>query len=203
MPTGKLVLFDLGGVLVEYDHQKTLAELAAIYKFTFEQVRQLTSGDISRQLGTGELGANAFYQLLVEESGAFSEYARYFEAFTAGMARDQSALAYALSLTHRADVQVGIISNTNEAHAEWLRANLHEFQHFYPVILSNEVGLVKPDPQIYWQALAPYQIEPHQAIFVDDLVENVRGAEAVGMAGIVHENWADSQPQLEQWLAIT
>ena len=49
------------------------------------------------------------------------------------------------------------------------------------VIISAEEGLAKPDPALYRLALARMQVEPEEALFIDDVAENVEGARAVGM----------------------
>ena len=68
-------------------------------------------------------------------------------------------------------------------------------------MMSNEVGLLKPDPAIFETALDLLGVLPQQAIFVDDIAENVEAARELGMAGIVHTTWEETCPQLEAWLA--
>ena len=57
-------------------------------------------------------------------------------------------------------------------------------------MISGEVGLRKPDPEIYRLAAERIGLPPEQIVFVDDLAANVRGAAAVGMVGVHHTDLA-------------
>ena len=70
------------------------------------------------------------------------------------------------------------------------------------VIFSSDVGLLKPDPAIYFRSLSELGVEAGRALFVDDLPENVAGAQAVGMAALLHRDWGKSVPSIEAWLSM-
>lgn len=195
------VIFDLGRVLVYYDHQATLSSLAQVSHLHIDEIAALHNSELGEQMGRGEVNARQMYQLLVKDTASTVSFERFIECYAAGIQRNEEALAYAHALSQRADLRVGVISNTNEAHAAWLHANLPELQHFDHVILSNEVGLIKPDERIYQLALAELGSEAGQCIFIDDLTENVHAAQALGMTGIVHTNWSQTRPEIESWLA--
>jgi HAD superfamily hydrolase (TIGR01509 family) len=74
---------------------------------------------------------------------------------------------------------------------------------FDAVIRSDEVGLRKPEPDIYRLAAARLDLRPEDCVFVDDLLANVEGARAVGMAGVLHKHPDITIPKLEQLLGIT
>jgi epoxide hydrolase-like predicted phosphatase len=57
--------------------------------------------------------------------------------------------------------------------------------HFDSITLSCEEGVMKPDPRIFQVALGRAGVKPEEALFVDDFIENVEGARAVGMS-VVH-----------------
>lgn len=197
------VIFDLGRVLVYYDHQVTLSSLAQISHLTTDEIAALHNSDLGEQMGRGEVDARQMHQIFVKSAESTASFDQYIKHYAAGIKRNEEALAYALSLNERPDLQIGIISNTNEAHAAWLHANLPELQHFDDVILSNEVSLIKPDPRIYQLALERLGADASQCIFVDDLSENVEAAQRLGMSGILHSDWAQTRPMLESWLEAT
>ena len=197
----KTLLFDLGRVLVDYDHQKTLEGLAAVSNMNADELRQLTDGEFGDQLGRGEIGAQDLHRFFMDKAGTTNDFDAYVAGYAAGIQRNEKALAYAASLIERPNVQVGVISNTNEAHAIWLHENLPELTQFAHVILSNEVGLIKPDLCIYQLALDTLEISANCALFVDDLAENIDGAKSLGVAGIVHTDWQLTRPAIEAWLA--
>lgn len=59
---------------------------------------------------------------------------------------------------------------------------------FDAIVLSGEVGVGKPDPRIYLHTARVLGVEPSACVLVDDLAGNVRGAAAVGMAGVHHQD---------------
>ena len=67
-----------------------------------------------------------------------------------------------------------------------------------PTVISGEVGLHKPQPEIYLLACERLGVEPAEAVFVDDLRENCDGAEAVGMTAVLHRDPAETVPELER-----
>ena len=83
----------------------------------------------------------------------------------------------------RARCKTGVISNA------WPNARLAIHEHvndtlFDDLVFSAEVGLAKPDKRIYELALHRLHTPPAEAIFVDDVRENVEAARAIGMIGI-------------------
>lgn len=195
----KAIIFDLGGVLVNYDGYDTFTAVSEMAGISMEEMYRFYQQH-DHAFGTGQLNGPNYYQKLDEAYGLSADYETFVAAFCRNQQRNETALAFARSLQAQPHVRVGIISNTNEVHAGWLRANLPELQAFSSVILSNEVGLLKPDPAIFKQALAQLGILPGQALFVDDAAENVRGGTAVGLAGIHHTSWPKTRRAIEEWL---
>ena len=70
-------------------------------------------------------------------------------------------------------------------------------------MISGDVGLHKPQPEIYMLGAERLGVAAERCVFVDDLRENVEGAEAVGMAGVLHRDSAETIRQLERLLAIS
>ncbi len=193
------VIFDLGGVLVRYDHEATLAAITAVCQSAPNFHTQIPP-DILQQLGAGEINGRQFHHYLVNNLGMTPDYDTFHSAFCRHIQRNEEALAYAAALAQQPAVKVGIVSNTNEAHAAWLHAHLPEFGQFHSVILSNEVGLLKPDPAIYEQALDELGVTGETAVFIDDILENVTGAQAAGLHAIHHQTWPQTRKAIETWL---
>ncbi len=194
------VLFDLGRVLVHYDHQQSVAAVATLAQAPVESVHQLLR-DYTHALGVGDLDAEEFHALFCSHLGVTLPFADFITTFAAGIRRDEAAVAYALSLQQRPATTVAIISNTNAAHVLWLDEHLPELRDFDLVMMSNEVGLLKPDPAIFTTALELLDVLPAQAIFIDDIAENVEAARVLGIAGLVHHDWPETGPALERWLS--
>ncbi len=80
--------------------------------------------------------------------------------------------------------RIGMISNAWPDARRILDERLHISSYFDAVITSAEVGFAKPHPHIYRQALHALDTEAERSVFVDDFVENVEGARALGMRAI-------------------
>jgi 2-haloacid dehalogenase len=75
---------------------------------------------------------------------------------------------------------------TNFSHETWpvARARFDFLGRFEDVVVSGEVGLVKPDPRIYRLAIERCRLDPARTVFVDDLPVNVEAARAEGLHGV-------------------
>ncbi|MEZ4613951.1 MAG: HAD family phosphatase [Caldilineaceae bacterium] len=195
----KAIIFDLGRVLVHYNHQATLSAVADRCDVPTAQVVALMN-ELSTPLGVGALSAEEFYQRLTDELGFREDFPTFIDLYAAGIQRDEDALAYALALQQRSDTTVAIMSNTNAAHVQWLDQHVPELLQFDLVMMSNEVALLKPDAAIFELAMELLSVLPAQCIFIDDSEPNVIAAQALGIQGIVHHDWAVTRPTLEAWL---
>jgi epoxide hydrolase-like predicted phosphatase len=73
---------------------------------------------------------------------------------------------------------------------------------FDEVVISGEVGLHKPEPEIFHMGAERIGVPPEECVFVDDLKENCEGAEAVGMRAILHRGADTTLPELEELLGV-
>jgi putative hydrolase of the HAD superfamily len=73
---------------------------------------------------------------------------------------------------------------------------------FDAVVISGEAGLHKPQPEIFLLAAERLGVAPQDCVFVDDLRENVRGAETVGMMAVLHREPERTVARLEELLGI-
>lgn len=73
---------------------------------------------------------------------------------------------------------------------------------FDDLVISGEVGLRKPEPEIYRLAAERLRLDPAECVFVDDLELNVDGARAVGMTAIHHVAYDDTRRQLETLFGV-
>jgi putative hydrolase of the HAD superfamily len=85
----------------------------------------------------------------------------------------------------RTDLKIGILSNTNHTHFEWLRARIAAFEQLEHVYASHQIGLRKPDRAAYEYVLKQMNVAPERAVFIDDLAVNLDGAREAGML-VIH-----------------
>jgi putative hydrolase of the HAD superfamily len=117
----------------------------------------------------------------------------------AGMSPDEEMLSAVRDL-RRQGVHTGLISNSwsVDHYDRDLLADLFEV-----VVISAEVHLHKPQPEIYLLAAKKLGVEPKACLFVDDLRENCEGAEAVGMTAIRHRDTEGTRERLAELTGIS
>jgi len=91
-----------------------------------------------------------------------------------------------------------LLSNTDVMRFAFIRKKFPEIMIFDEYILSFEVGLMKPDPQIYREALKRAKAEVEECVFIDDMKENVEAASKLGINGILMEPKANLEAILRK-----
>jgi putative hydrolase of the HAD superfamily len=96
-------------------------------------------------------------------------------------------------------VPTGLISNSWGT-GIYERAPLHIFD---ATVISGDVGLHKPEPAIYELGAERIGVPAARCVFVDDLRENVAGAEAVGMTALLHRDTEGTASELRRLFGLT
>ncbi len=96
--------------------------------------------------------------------------------------------------------KIGMLSNAYFGTAK-RKFSPDQLALFDEVIVSAEVGLIKPDPEIYLHAAEKLGVEPTECVYIDDLKPYVEGARAVGMHSFQYESFKQMKNQLEEILA--
>jgi putative hydrolase of the HAD superfamily len=198
-PTHSALLVDFGGVLTTdiwasfgaFCDQRGLDAEAAkqLFRSNPEALAEL------RRLETGESDPEQFEQRFAELLGTEPE--GLVEGLFAGLAPQQEMVA-AVGRARQAGIPTGLVSNSwvMDHYTDEIRAM------FDATVISGEVGLHKPQPEIFRLAARRVGAAPEHCVFVDDLRENCEGAEAVGMTSVLHRDPADTVARLEELLGV-
>ena len=116
----------------------------------------------------------------------------------AGVRPDETMQA-AVRRARAAGVRTGLITNSM-GDTVYDRSTFEEL--FDGVVISGEVGLHKPQPEIFLLGAERAGVEPRDCVFVDDLRQNCEGAEAVGMTAVLHRGADTTLPELERLLGV-
>lgn len=151
-----------------------------------------------RRLERGELTDREFEPLFAARLGIDAGEGLV-ERLFGGIGPDER-MHEAVRAARRAGVRTGLVSNS------WGNGNIYDpavlDELFDAVVISGEVGLHKPQPEIYLMAAERIDVAPGQCVFVDDLRENCAGAEEVGMTAILHRGPDRTVPRLVELLGI-
>ncbi len=151
-----------------------------------------------RRLETGSISEQEFETAFGAKLG-LRNHQRLIESMFAGMTPDEEMLSAVREL-RREGIHTGLISNSWSVD-HYDRGLLAEL--FEEVVISAEVGLHKPQPEIYLLAAERLGVEPGACLFVDDLQENCEGAEAVGMTAIRHRSTEQTRERLAELTGVS
>ena len=150
-----------------------------------------------RAVETGEIDEADFSNRFGELLG-ISDRERLIDRLFAGMGPDEAMLA-AVKGARAQGIRTGLISNSM-GEGRYDRAAFPDL--FDGVVISGEVGLHKPQPEIFRLGCERIGLAPEDCVFVDDLRENCEGAEAVGMTAVLHRGAERTVPELERLLGV-
>jgi epoxide hydrolase-like predicted phosphatase len=105
----------------------------------------------------------------------------------------QPVMFEVLRKARAASIKTGLLSNSWGM--DYPREGWDEL--FDAVVISGEVGMRKPEPEIFLRAAEELGLPPDECVFVDDLTPNVRGGVAVGMVGVHHVDPEQTVAELE------
>jgi putative hydrolase of the HAD superfamily len=194
----RAVFFDLGGVLVRTEYQAPRQHLAERLGMEYDDlVRLVFESETSRKASVGAISEDAHWEAVARRLKRPQEIDAIRTEFFAGDVLDRALVDFIRSL--RTHVKTGVISNAWSGIRAYIVTQKFEdaFDH---LIISAEVGVVKPKAEIYLLALEQLKVSPSEAVFVDDFIENVEGARAVGMSAIHFKEPEQAIAQIQKLL---
>ena len=180
MRTIDVILFDLGGVLVELAGVDQMISWSPGIATHEELWRRWLGSDAVRRFETGAIGRDDFTLAVIDEFGCPVGAEEFLGAFT-WWPRSVYPGAFELLQSLRDRYRLASVSNTNEIH--WDRfSNAWQldaaFHHNFPSYL---VGKLKPDAEYFEHVLAELDVPAQRVLFVDDNAINVEAAATLGM----------------------
>jgi len=155
--------------------------------------------DLLFELELGRLSDEDFERRFCAHLGLAPERAHgLIERLFGGMRPDRD-MEMAVVMAKRQGIRTGLISNS------WGtgRYELDRFPDLFDAwVISGEVGLRKPDPEIYRMGAERVGLPPEELVFVDDLGGNLKPAAELGFATVLHRSAEDTIPQLERLLGV-
>jgi len=191
------LLVDFGGVLTTnvFDAFATYCASEGLAPDAFATLLRTDpeAAGLLRDVETGTLSEDDFEALFAPMLAAEIEPAGLIGRLTASLQPDDAMLD-ALGRIHEAGHTTAIVSNSFGYGAYDGYDLDRRVDH---VVLSGAAGVRKPSRRIYLLAAEIAGAAPERCVFVDDLAQNVSGAERVGMTGVHHTDSAETIRQLE------
>jgi putative hydrolase of the HAD superfamily len=184
------IVFDLGGVILNLDLQRTSDAFRKLGFADFDNVYgQLKQSDVFDRFDKGHISENDFRRALAEhlpETVTAAEIDSAWNAMLLDLPAERIRFLETINKTHR----IFLLSNTNEIHVRAFEAYLQQafgfsnFNHiFEKAYYSCRIGLRKPDREIFDFVLAENNLQPAETLFIDDSPQHVEGARKAGITG--------------------
>jgi putative hydrolase of the HAD superfamily len=179
-------MLDYGGVMVQHQSDKDqakLAQIAGIPKDLFTELYWSERLDYDKDVISGteywqivaQRGGTIFTERIIEELIDLDNYS---------WMQFDSVMWEWIDQLRAAGRRVGLISNMPRDLGEALKSRTQKLSNFDQVTLSYEIHAVKPEPAVYEHCLEGLSTPPEQTLFLDDRIENVQGAELLGIRAI-------------------
>jgi epoxide hydrolase-like predicted phosphatase len=175
-----LLLFDLGGVLVDFSGVREVARFLPVGTSESDIIERLSRCPHSEAFGRGQLSRQDFGERFVRDWEIDLTPERFLEEFRS-WSKCLLPGAVELLASLRPRFRLAALSNSNELHWERNAQDLGVPDLFEVAISSHQVGFTKPDPRIYLATLDRLRVAADRVLFFDDLHQNVIAASALGI----------------------
>jgi HAD superfamily hydrolase (TIGR01509 family) len=183
------------------EYQSPRQKLAERFNMDYDGIdKAVFGGESARRASLGEITEDEHWsEVLKRFKQPASEMQAFRDNFFGGDVIDHNLVEYIRSLHGR--YHIGMISNAWSGLREFL-AKQKLADVFDTVIISAEVGVVKPSARIYEIALKQAKVNADEAVLVDDMSVNIEACEKVGMKGVLFNDPQESLNRLNKLLAI-
>ena len=180
----RAIIWDMGGVILRTNGEESRLELAREFRVSVADLYNLVFNSPSAEKATiGLIPEEEHWRTVATTLGVPENRIQELQdRFWAGDAVDKRLVEYIRGLNK--NFKTGLLSNAWSGARQSLNQRNACDMVFQYSMFSYEVRLKKPDPEIYKRILSFMQVRPEEAIFVDDMPENIEGANSIGMHGI-------------------
>lgn len=176
----QILLFDLGGVLIDLNWVSSARRLFGAEESESELKKRWINLSAVREYESGRADFDQFYKLFIAETSSdicIAEFRREFAGIIGPEKPGCCEMLRTLSNSYR----LAMLSNTNRIHVDMLRKSSELFSLFQDLFFSYELGMAKPDSEIFHEVCRKLGCQAEQVIFFDDSQINVDAASECGM----------------------
>jgi putative hydrolase of the HAD superfamily len=189
-PVVRAVIFDIGRVLVRLDVSRAIADLSGGISLSPDQLWSIIQTDPRwPDWQEGRMSPHDWHRHITKRLGSTLDFAGFCDAWNRTLDPEpiqSNDLFVALAGSKR----LALLSNTDPIHVAHLEATFSFFR-FFPAaarVYSCSVKASKPSPVVFQAALKAIRTKATETVFIDDILEYVEAARALGLEGIHYRN---------------
>lgn len=181
----KNIIFDFGAVLIDWNPRYFYNDVFGDPQKADDFINNICTGTWNAQMDAGRTFADCIRELQAEHP----EYAREISLYYEGWPKMISgAIAEGVEMLTKikqsGQFRLFGLTNWSAETIGYARENFKFLQYFEQIIVSGEEGMIKPEPLIYSRLLQKTGIRACESLFIDDNINNVRAARAMGIASV-------------------
>jgi glucose-1-phosphatase len=183
----KVIVFDLGRVLIDFDHKIAAEKIAALTSRSTQQIFELFfNSPLIQSFEEGVISPEDFFAKVSQMLGlkiGFEEFLPIWNQIFFLSA--QNIAVYELGKKLKSRYRVVLLSNINTLHFNYLKEKFPVFDIFHDIFLSCEMGCIKPNPEIYRKVVSALEVLPEEIFYTDDRQELIDSANGLGIRSFV------------------
>lgn len=198
-PPVRAVVFDMGGVLTIDPFEGMIDYARELGVPPTRIVDAVRSSPRFKAVETGESTMRDFLKWLCidieQEHGVRVDIRRLAECLASGQ-KVRPEMLELVSDLHASGLRLAVLTNNAREARSWWESGVFPLEVFETVFDSSELGVRKPDPEIYHLVSVRLNLYREQVVFIDDTEENVNGALKAGMRGLLFRDPAQCRHEL-------
>ncbi|MEX0909851.1 MAG: HAD family phosphatase [Candidatus Paceibacterota bacterium] len=175
------ILFDIGGVLT-FLPQFDFLEVDKKFALTPGQTEQIFHDCFRVQTDNKEIDLEAYFNANHSQHLHYKEYQKMLKEIYGGEKLNNELVDWIRN--HKNEYSFSVLSNNSAVLNDVLKEKFHIYDDFDHIFNSAEIGLVKPNPEIFHFVLDKLNVPAIQCLFVDDRLDNVEAARSVGLTAL-------------------
>ena len=196
----KAVVFDLGRVLIDFDHNIAAKKILKhtgktqqeIYDFFFDS-------PLTALFEEGKISGVDFFKEVKKKLGLRLSYKEFLPIWNdIFIFTGQNQRIYALAKKLKKKYKVSLLSNINALHFAYLKNKFPVFDVFDNLFLSYQIKAKKPDPALYRSVIRRLGVEPEEIFYTDDRQDLIEASRKLKIRGFVFKNPGQLRKDLEK-----
>jgi putative hydrolase of the HAD superfamily len=194
------VIFDLGGVVFDWNPDHIVARVQPVTELQAALKEALFGHADWRMFDRGTLSESELIERLQLRLGATRrEVDAILDAVRSSLVEKPETVKLLRALQAQgtplyclSNMPASIYTHLRQRHSFW--------DAFSGIVISGEVQLMKPEPEVFMHLLAAFNLRPEESVFIDDLLPNIESAKQVGLNTIWFKDAAQCRRELDQIL---
>lgn len=184
------IIFDLGNVLVDFDHGKAAERIARYCDMHPRQIYDLFfDSEITGLFEEGKVSSGEFFSRIKQMLALDLDYGGFLPIWNEiFFISDKNRQVFNLACALKKRYKMAVLSNINALHMDYLKNHFGVFDCFDYVIASYEAGCRKPHPAIYQRAIRLLNTTAPRIFYTDDRPELISGGKESGIKGFVFKD---------------